>query len=63
MSEELYDFKKDRDGLVNLINYPKFEAVKQRFKKLLSVQVKRGEDLLFKKYKHKNEVLIRTSKQ
>jgi N-sulfoglucosamine sulfohydrolase len=49
VSEELYDFKNDLDGLVNLINHPKFEAIKQRFKKLLSVQMKRSEETLYSK--------------
>ena len=44
--EELYDFKNDPDGLVNLINDPFFKAEKERLKTLLFREMRRSKDPL-----------------
>ncbi len=44
--EELYDFKKDPDGLVNLINDVQLAGEKKRLKDLLLAEMKRSEDPL-----------------
>ena len=42
--EELYDFKNDPDGLVNLIDDPDLEQEKHRLKAILYAEMKRSED-------------------
>ena len=42
--EELYDFKNDPNGLVNLIDDPRVQDEKQRLKELLYAEMKRSED-------------------
>ena len=42
--EELYDFKNDPDGLVNLIDDPNLQDEKRRLKDLLYKEMKRSED-------------------
>ena len=44
VEEELYDFKNDPDGLVNLIDDPGVQNEKRRLKELLYAEMKRSED-------------------
>ena len=44
VTEELYDFRDDPDGLVNLIDNPHLQDEKQRLKDLLYKEMKRSED-------------------
>ena len=44
VAEELYDFKNDPDGLVNLIDDPDIEPEKHRLKAILYAEMKRSED-------------------
>jgi len=50
VAEELYDFRKDPDGLANLIDNPDLQDEKQRLKNLLYNEMKRSEDPLCEKY-------------
>jgi len=49
--EELYDFKNDPDGLVNLINDPEHKEEKQRLKDLLYKEMRRSKDPLRDEFK------------
>jgi N-sulfoglucosamine sulfohydrolase len=49
--EELYDFKNDPDGLVNLIDDPNFQEEKQRLKALLFREMRRSKDPLKDEFK------------
>jgi N-sulfoglucosamine sulfohydrolase len=46
VSEELYDFRSDPDGLVNRIDDPGLQDTRQRLKSLLHGEMKRSEDPL-----------------
>ena len=48
--EELYDFKADPDGLVNLIDNPNLRHEKERLKKLLHAEMQRSEDPLLDEF-------------
>lgn len=48
--EELYNFRTDPDGLVNLIDDPAEEEVKQRLRKLLFQEMKRTNDSLLDEF-------------
>jgi N-sulfoglucosamine sulfohydrolase len=58
VAEELYDFKNDPNGLVNLINNPDLQKEKQRLKDLLYKEMKRSKDPLTSEFK---ERFIRTN--
>lgn len=51
--EELYDFKADPDGLVNLIDNPDLQEEKERLKKLLHAEMKRSEDPLLGEFEER----------
>ncbi len=51
--EELYDFKNDPDGLVNLINDPEHEQEELRLKELLYREMRRSKDPLRDEFKSK----------
>jgi N-sulfoglucosamine sulfohydrolase len=48
--EELYDYRSDPDGLVNLIDDPDLGQVTQRLKKLLHAEMKRTDDPLLEEF-------------
>jgi N-sulfoglucosamine sulfohydrolase len=48
--EELYDFRSDPDGLVNLIDDPALKETRQRLKKLLHNEMKRTKDPLMDEF-------------
>lgn len=59
--EELYDFKNDPDGLVNLIKDPNLQGKKKRLMDLLYNEMKRTDDPWQKEFKEKfmqNEIMI-----
>ncbi len=51
--DELYNFKTDPDGLVNLIDDPSLIKVKQRLKKMLFQEMKRTNDPLLEEFEKK----------
>jgi len=51
VSEELYDFEHDPDGLVNLIDEPGLQAEAQRLRELLYTEMKRSEDPLVDEFR------------
>jgi N-sulfoglucosamine sulfohydrolase len=53
VAEELYDFRNDPDGLVNLINNPELQDEKQRLKKLLYNEMKKSGDSWIKEFENK----------
>lgn len=53
VEEELYDFKNDPDGLINLINDSAYQSEKQRLKKLLLKEMKRSDDPLCNEFQRK----------
>ena len=53
VAEELYDFKNDPDGLVNLIDEPNIRHEKQRLKELLHAEMKRSEDPLCNEFENR----------
>ena len=53
VKEELYNFKNDPDGLVNLIDDPDFLEKKQELKDLLRSEMKRSNDPLLNEFKER----------
>jgi len=53
VSEELYDFRNDPDGLENLINVPYLEGEKQRLKNLLLKEMNRTQDPIIEEFEEK----------
>lgn len=50
VAEELYDFRNDPDGLVNLINDPDLQNEKKRLKELLYCEMKNSDDPLLDEF-------------
>ena len=50
VKEELYDFKTDPDGLINLVDDPNYGEKKKELKALLQTQMRRSDDPLLNKF-------------